>query len=276
MPELPEVETICRALRPQILQRPINKVSVWQENLRWPITPNLATTLTGSAFSDISRRAKYLLLHTPTGTMIVHLGFTGALRFLETAQPKLPHEHLTIYFADQCTLRFTDSRRFGAILWTKEDPLEHKLLIDLGPEPLTEEFTGLELARRCKNHKTPIKQLVMDSHIVAGIGNIYANEALFLAKISPFQPAQSLTFKQYDVLVEAIKNVLTESIAKGGSSIRDYVHSDGKSGSFQNEHKVYGREGLACYVCNTKIISDRLGQRGTFYCQNCQKRYKQS
>jgi len=270
MPELPEVETICRALKQQILKRPINKVQVWQENLRWPITPNLTAELTGTTFSDLTRRAKYLLFHTPKGTMIVHLGFTGALRFLKTSQPKLPHEHLTIYFADQFTLRFTDPRRFGAILWTKEDPYEHKLLIDLGPEPLTEDFNGLELARRCKNHRTAIKQLLMDSHIVAGIGNIYANEALFLAKISPFQPAQSLTFRQYDALVEAIKHVLTESIAKGGSSIRDYVHSDGKSGSFQNEHKVYGREGLACYVCNTKIISNRLGQRSTFYCPNCQ------
>lgn len=272
MPELPEVETICRALKPQVLGQPIHKVKIWQENLRWPVSPKLATALTGVVFDDLTRRAKYLLFHTLKGTMLVHLGFTGALRFLENSEPKLPHEHVTIYFEHQHTLRFTDPRRFGAILWTEEDPLKHKLLIDLGPEPLSEDFTGLELARRCKNRRTPIKQLLMDSHVVAGIGNIYANEALFLAKINPFLPAQSLTFKQYDALVAAIKSVLTESIAKGGSSIRDYVHSDGKSGSFQHEHKVYGREGLACCICQSKIISERLGQRGTFYCPQCQSK----
>jgi formamidopyrimidine-DNA glycosylase len=271
MPELPEVETICRGLKPQILNQPIQQVLVYQSTLRWPIPKNLNALLQGECFYEINRRGKYLLFVSHKGTVIVHLGLSGRLLILPAMHKKLLHEHLAIRFNNQKALCFIDPRKFGAFLLTKENPLSHALLKDLGPEPLTAEFNSTYLHEKIKHRKIPIKQLLMDGHIVAGIGNIYANEALFAAKINPLHPANKLSNNDIETLTHVIKNVLKSAILKGGTTIKDFLSHDGEIGRFQYELKVYGRGGKPCYTCKTAIKEIRLGQRSTFYCPTCQK-----
>lgn len=271
MPELPEVETICRGLRPHLLNQAIVKTEVLDAALRWPIPKDLPKKLTNLAFTNIFRRAKYLLFQTERGAVIIHLGLSGQLRILPTIHKPLLHEHLAIHFINKNALCLIDPRRFGTCLWTNEDPLTHPLLVDLGPEPLTPDFNLDFFFDVIKRKQIPIKQVLMDGRIVAGIGNIYANEALFMARIDPTKPAKKLAREEVETLVNAIKRVLTAAVAKGGTTIRDYITSDGSIGHFQQELKVYGRTGKPCPNCQKPIQEIRLAQRSTFYCPDCQK-----
>jgi formamidopyrimidine-DNA glycosylase len=271
MPELPEVETVCKALKSKILNQTIKSFTIHNAKLRWPVPQELSAILPGQAFHDITRRGKYLLLHTKKGTALVHLGLTGNLRILPAKHTLILHEHVTIVFSSGDALSFIDPRKFGAFLWTEKDPFEHALLKTMGPEPLTSAFSGATLANKARHHQIPIKQLLMDSHIVAGIGNIYANEALFMAKIHPQRSAHSLSDKEYLLLVECVKKVLRKALAHGGTTIRDFAASDGRGGYFQQELQVYGRSGQACLLCKTKIEETRTAQRSTFYCPRCQR-----
>lgn len=271
MPELPEVETLCRSLKPHVLNKPIARVIVHQPQLRWPVPKNLGPLLTGEIFYDLKRRGKYLLFFTARGTVIAHLGLSGRLLVLDAKHKKDPHEHLTIYFTNQKSLCLIDPRRFGAFLWTQQNPYDHPLLKNLGPEPLTKKFNSHFLVETIKRHKVPIKQFLMDSHIIAGIGNIYANEALFAAKINPLQPANSLGLDDCERLVKAIKKTLKLALRKGGTTIKDFLDSEGKKGLFQQRLMVYGRGGEKCKHCATKLKEIRLANRSTVFCPKCQK-----
>ncbi|MBX3710127.1 MAG: bifunctional DNA-formamidopyrimidine glycosylase/DNA-(apurinic or apyrimidinic site) lyase [Gammaproteobacteria bacterium] len=270
MPELPEVETTLRGILPHINRQTITKVVVRQCQLRWPIQSNLPQILSGKKIIDVERRGKYLLLRTDSGAIIIHLGMSGHLRIL--TQDLLPnkHDHVDIVFQSNKILRFTDPRRFGAFLWTKDDPHHHSLLKNLGIEPLTKGFSGKYLWLRAQGRKLPIKSLLMDSKIVAGIGNIYAAEALFEAGIYPAVPAQSLSVERLNSLAKSIKRILRHAIERGGTTLKDFINSDGKPGYFSNQLKAYGHAGLPCVVCHTLLQSMQIGQRNTVYCKRCQ------
>lgn len=272
MPELPEVEIICRGLATKLVGEPIVKVVIHEANLRWRVPEIILTALPGTSFQSITRRAKYLLLATEKGTAIVHLGLTGRMIVTKNlgGKPSL-HEHVTINFKNGLQLKFIDSRKFGAFLWTDEDPAQHKLLKNLGPEPLSDEFDAAYLYQKVRRHKIAIKQFLMVGDNVAGIGNIYASEVLFLARLHPLKSASELSLDDCKLLVDVSRKVLKRALAKGGSSIRDFAHSDGSAGDFQNCFHVYGRTGLPCLICKTPIATMRLNQRSTFYCPTCQK-----
>lgn len=275
MPELPEVETIRRSLEKHILNKKIVDVIVRQEKLRWPIPKNLKAKLLHQEFQSISRRGKYLILKfADADFMIIHLGMTGKL-FLSSGQSYkkilYKHEHVTFFFETGESLAFVDPRKFGSILLAKNDPMQHVLLKSLGPEPLEKNFTGEYLYNVSRNKKVNTKQFLMDSKIVVGVGNIYANEALFSAKIHPKRPAKDLTKIECDRLVAIIKDVLRQAIKHGGTTIRDFAGSHGDAGNFQQELKVYGRGGLPCINCGNTLTEIRLGQRTTVFCDTCQK-----
>lgn len=271
MPELPEVETTRRGIEPHILHQQVTAVIVRHPKLRWKITPELVTELPQQIIRHVARRGKYLLLNTDKGTVIIHLGMSGSLRITTANQPVKKHDHVDIVFANGYCLRLTDPRRFGAVLWTHENPEQHPLLKSLGPEPLEKKFSGDYLFQRSRQRKVPIKQFIMNSNIVVGVGNIYANEALFAAKIHPRKAAGKITQKQYQQLANSIKKVLAASIKQGGTTLRDFFNSDGKPGYFINHLKVYDRGGLPCVICKTKLKMIRQGQRSTFFCPKCQK-----
>ncbi|HSX20450.1 MAG TPA: bifunctional DNA-formamidopyrimidine glycosylase/DNA-(apurinic or apyrimidinic site) lyase [Gammaproteobacteria bacterium] len=270
MPELPEVETTKAGITPAALNQTISEIIIRAPKLRWPIPKNIAKNLPGQIVRSIERRAKYLLLNFDTGTLILHLGMSGRLRVLTEATPAQKHDHVDICFTSGSILRYTDPRRFGAILWTPEPALEHKLLVDLGPEPFDAEFTGKFLLERAKNKKIAIKLFIMDSKVVVGVGNIYASEALFAAKIDPRKPAQQVTLDQYNELAKHIKRILKAAIAKGGTTLRDFYTTTGEPGYFSQKLQVYGRDKEPCFICNAPIESVTLGQRNTFFCSNCQ------
>lgn len=271
MPELPEVETIITGIKDHILNNPITSVIVRESKLRWPVPENLNENLQNTFFSAITRRGKYFLLTTELGTLILHLGMSGRLRLLHSAHSYDYHEHVIINFKNGKSLCFFDPRKFGAVLWHEgKKPYEHPLLADLGVEPLTEEFTADYLYQKIQNRKVPIKQFLMDSKIVVGIGNIYATEVLFLAKVHPLRATKDVSQAECNLLVSAIKNVLKMAISKGGTTIRDYVQGDGKTGNFQNYLKTYGRAGKPCVNCKTPLKEIRLGERSTVYCASCQ------
>lgn len=216
-------------------------------------------------------RGKYLLLETDRGHVIIHLGMSGSLRILPHSHPVEKHDHIDIVFANGYCLRLTDPRRFGAVLWTSDNPNQHPLLKSLGPEPLEKNFTADYLFQLSRHRKVPIKQFIMNSHIVVGVGNIYASEALFAAGINPRKAAGKLNKHQTQQIVKSIKKILTASIKQGGTTLRDFLHSDGKPGYFINHLKVYDRAGLSCVKCKTKLKEIRQGQRATVYCAQCQK-----
>lgn len=270
MPELPEVETIRRGLLPHILGATIDSVVVRCPRLRWPIPDKLDKRLARQTVLDVSRRGKYLLMHLTSSTLIIHLGMSGRLCLLTEHQPPKKHDHVDICFTNQWVLRYTDPRRFGAILLTYDSVKEHPLLQLLGIEPLTELFTADYLLQRAIYRRVAIKPFIMDSKIVAGVGNIYANEALFLAGIHPKTPAGLLTKIQVTRLVETIKQVLTFAIAQGGTTLKDFVNSEGEPGYFSQQLNVYGRGGLPCVTCKKTLQSCLLGQRSTVYCKHCQ------
>ncbi|MFM2486984.1 bifunctional DNA-formamidopyrimidine glycosylase/DNA-(apurinic or apyrimidinic site) lyase [Celerinatantimonas yamalensis] len=271
MPELPEVETSRRGIEPHLRAQRVIDVIVRQPKLRWPIPDTLAHMIDQVVLS-VQRRAKYLLLETQAGVCIIHLGMSGSLRVLDADVPAQKHDHVDWVLASGQCLRLTDPRRFGAVLWW-ELPLEgHPLLSKLGPEPLTDEFSGQLLYQCSRGRSVAVKQLIMDNHVVVGVGNIYASEALFMAGLHPQLVAGQIGLSRYQRLAQTIKQVLAAAITQGGTTLRDFSSADGKPGYFKQELNVYGREGERCHQCASLIKSLRIGQRNTFYCPNCQKR----
>lgn len=271
MPELPEVETVRRGIAPYLIGQQVVRVVVRQPRLRWPVPEELAAMLSGQTFRRVERRAKYLLLHTDAGAVIFHLGMTGRLRILSADTPYQKHDHVDLTLADGHCLRFNDSRRFGALLWTAEPPEQHPLLQALGPEPLDEEFSGVWLHQRAQGRVLAVKPFIMDPHIVVGVGNIYASESLFAAAINPLRPAGQVTLAEYETLARAIREILAEAIRQGGTTLRDFVGGEGEPGYFQQHLCVYDRYRLPCRVCGEPIDRCRLGQRSTYYCPRCQR-----
>lgn len=270
MPELPEVETTKRGIEPHILEITVDRVTVRQAKLRWPIPEILVTRLPGHQFKNIHRRGKYLLLQSQVGTLIIHLGMSGSLRLADESSPYRKHDHVDIVFSNRLCLRFHDPRRFGCMLWTAENPYYHPLLASLGPEPLSSDFTGNYLYRVSRNRKVAIKSLLMQSQIVVGLGNIYVNEALFLSGIDPRRSAARISEKRMDRLCNAISAILKRSIQQGGTTLRDFVNESGEPGYFQQRLNVYNKSGEPCPQCAMPIRHCRTGQRSTFYCSNCQ------
>ncbi|MDP1633715.1 MAG: bifunctional DNA-formamidopyrimidine glycosylase/DNA-(apurinic or apyrimidinic site) lyase [Gallionellaceae bacterium] len=271
MPELPEVETTLRGLAPHLTGRAVHDVIIRNPALRWPIPANLPELLRGHTIRHLRRRAKYLLVAFDHGTLILHLGMSGSLRILAAVTTAEKHDHFDLLLEDGQVLRLRDPRRFGAVLWHGGDVALHPLLASLGPEPLEKEFSGEYLYAATRKRKAAIKLAIMDNHVVVGVGNIYANEALFRAGIKPQLTAGKLSRERCMLLGKAIREVLRAAIKKGGSSLRDYVNSDGNAGYFQQEYFVYCRTGEPCRRCGTPVRHIRQGQRSTFWCPGCQR-----
>ncbi|HET7922066.1 MAG TPA: bifunctional DNA-formamidopyrimidine glycosylase/DNA-(apurinic or apyrimidinic site) lyase, partial [Gammaproteobacteria bacterium] len=268
--ELPEVETTRRGIEPHLLGRVITALTVRERRLRWPIPRALLKTLPGQRVEAITRRGKYLLLQTAAGTAILHLGMSGSLRVLTAVTPPQKHDHVDLIFDSGKVLRLRDPRRFGTLLWTTTDPARHKLLRGLGPEPLGGDFTGDYLFEISRQRKLAVKSFIMDSHVVVGVGNIYASESLFLAGIHPERAAGRVARERYAKLANAIRRVLSAAIRAGGTTLRDFVREDGAPGYFRQHLRVYDREGQACEQCGTPIVQRVTGQRSTYYCPHCQ------
>lgn len=271
MPELPEVETARRGITPYLKGKRVQAVTVRDRRLRWPIPSALIKELPGQRIESVERRGKYLLLRTQAGTALLHLGMSGSLRVLPKATAPQKHDHVDIVMETGQALRLRDPRRFGALLWTRDDPEKHKLLKDLGPEPLGDDFGGTYLFEASRGRKVAVKQFIMDSKIVVGVGNIYASESLFLAAIRPQRAAGRVTAKEYAALARAIKKVLTASIKAGGTTLRDFAREDGEPGYFAQRLRVYGRDGEKCYRCGGTVAAKATGQRMTYWCPDCQK-----
>ena len=271
MPELPEVEVTRRGLARHLTGQTIAKVVIRNAKLRWPIPENLPKLLHGKTIRALRRRAKYLLVEFDHGTLILHLGMSGSLCILPAKMPAEKHDHLDLVLGNGMLMRLRDPRRFGAVLWHSSDVSAHPLLAALGPEPLQPEFDAAHLYRATRNKTAAIKPVIMDNRVVVGVGNIYANEALFRAGIRPQLAAGKLSRERCARLVEAIRATLTEAIEKGGSTLRNFVDSDGKPGYFQQHYRVYGRGGEPCRACGTPIKQLRQGQRSSFYCPKCQR-----
>jgi formamidopyrimidine-DNA glycosylase len=271
MPELPEVETTRRGLEPLLVGRTIVAVRVVQGALRWPVPYDLGETLAGATVRAVRRRSKYLLIDCGKGTLIVHLGMTGHLRVVPGGEELRKHDHVELLLDNRRALRFNDSRRFGAILWTDGEPLRHPLLAALGPEPFDQSFSADYLAARAQGRSVAVKPFLMDARTVVGVGNIYASEALFRAGIDPRRAAGKVGRTAWARLVPAVRTVLEEAIAAGGTTIRDFTKSDGEPGYFRISLKVYGRAGEPCVTCGRQVRLVRLGQRSTYFCSNCQR-----
>jgi len=271
MPELPEVETTRRGIAPALVGRRVTMVVVRDRRLRWPIDANLEASITNQVVRRIERRAKYLLIGFDKGTLIVHLGMSGSLRVLCADVPPQLHDHWDIQVDSGSVLRFHDPRRFGSALWTDSDPLEHKLLAKLAPEPLSDAFDADYLFRATRRRAVAIKQFIMNSQVVVGVGNIYASEALFRARIAPRRAARRITRAQAAGLSQAIKDVLSEAIEIGGTTLRDYVNADGIPGYFRQKLFVYERDGQSCRVCKKPVKQFVQGQRSTYWCAHCQR-----
>jgi formamidopyrimidine-DNA glycosylase len=270
MPELPEVETTCRGIRPHLLNHRVTAVEVREPRLRWPISPALAEELPGRTIISVERRGKYLILGCGDASLILHLGMSGNLRIVPADRPPGKHDHLDLIIDSGTRLRLQDPRRFGAVLWVPGDPMTHPLLAKLGPEPLGEQFDGDYLYERSRGRRVAVKNFIMNSHIVVGVGNIYANEALFHSGIHPLRATGRISRSRYRGLSGAIKEVLEQAIAQGGTTLRDFVGSDGRPGYFAQELSVYGRDGSPCPTCRHPIERRSLGSRGTFFCSRCQ------
>jgi formamidopyrimidine-DNA glycosylase len=277
MPELPEVETTRRGLVPLVEHHRILRAVVRHRGLRHRVPRGLEQRLAGAQIRKLSRRGKYLLFDCETanheaGTLLVHLGMSGRLWLVNAKTPPQKHDHFDLVIDSGRVIRLRDPRRFGLVLWLKGDPLAHPLLKNIGPEPLTADFNGAVLHRATRSRSAAIKPVIMNGRVVAGVGNIYANEALFRAGIDPRTPARRVSRARCDILAREIRAVLAEAINAGGSSLRDYVGSDGMAGHFQNRFFVYGRAGEPCMRCGTAIRELRQGQRATYWCPQCQKR----
>ncbi|MCX7193441.1 MAG: bifunctional DNA-formamidopyrimidine glycosylase/DNA-(apurinic or apyrimidinic site) lyase [Proteobacteria bacterium] len=290
MPELPEVETTRRGLAPYLEGATVTAVVTRCPRLRWPIPENLPELLSGQSVISLKRRAKYLLLEFGTGTLILHLGMSGSLRILACnippavpargmsgvspplcCDPPAKHDHFDLLLDNGRLMRLRDPRRFGAVLWHQGETGIHPLLTRLGPEPLEAGFDAGYFYQITRSRNVPIKQFIMDNHVVVGVGNIYASEALFRSGISPLLKAGKLTQPRCARLVEAIRETLSEAILAGGSTLRDFVNVSGNPGYFQQQHWVYGRAGEPCRTCSASVTQIRQGQRSSFYCELCQK-----
>ncbi|WP_263143747.1 bifunctional DNA-formamidopyrimidine glycosylase/DNA-(apurinic or apyrimidinic site) lyase [Pseudomonas sp. RIT-PI-AD] len=270
MPELPEVETTRRGIAPYLEGQRVSRVIVRERRLRWPVPEDLDVRLSGQRIEQVERRAKYLLLKAESGTLIGHLGMSGSLRLVEIGLAPAKHEHVDIELESGLALRYTDPRRFGALLWS-QDPHAHDLLRHLGPEPLTELFDGERLFQLSRGRAMAVKPFIMDNAVVVGVGNIYASEALFAAGIDPRRAAGSISRARYLKLAQEIKRILIHAIERGGTTLRDFVGGDGQPGYFQQELFVYGRGGDFCKLCGGTLREVRLGQRASVYCPRCQR-----
>ncbi len=281
MPELPEVEITRRGLLP-LLNQTVANVVIRNASMRWPIPAHLPQTLQNQQLISLTRRAKYILAEfadtknaannvANSGTLLLHLGMSGRISLLDRNYPPEKHDHFDIAFTNGSVLRLRDPRRFGAVLWAGQDASNHALLAPLGLEPLDDMFNANYLQSQLKTRSAAIKVAIMDSHLVVGVGNIYASESLFRARIHPETPAKTVTLKQCEKLVTEIKDTLNAALDAGGSSISDFFGADGKPGYFQQEYFAYGRADQPCKVCSKPIKCIRLGQRSTFFCANCQK-----
>lgn len=271
MPELPEVETTRRAIAPALEGQTIARLLVRERRMRWPIPTGLEQALRKQPIRAVRRRAKYLLLETPKGTALIHLGMSGHLRVLPKNTPAQKHDHWDLLLENDALLRLHDPRRFGALLWTTDDPEQHALLQNLGPEPLSSAFNAADLYTRSRGRSAAVKAFIMDQHIVVGVGNIYANEALFLAGIDPRRAAGRITLARYERLVASIKSVLSAAIEVGGTTLRDFYSADGERGYFTQQLHVYGRGGLPCLSCGRTLKEARIGQRASVWCPSCQR-----
>ena len=276
MPELPEVETTRAGIAPHIDGKTISKLVVRQPKLRWPIPDDLPQIVKSQTVLAVRRRAKYILIDIGKtkikGTIIIHLGMSGSLRVVKGAPPEpLKHEHFDLVFSKELLLRFTDPRRFGACLWQGVNSDNNKWLDHLGPEPLSDDFNGEYLFNKSRKRTSAVKTFIMDQKIVVGVGNIYASESLFLSGINPTKAAGKISQAKYEIFAKQIKQVLTRAIAQGGTTLKDFVGSDGKPGYFAQQLHVYGRTGEPCSQCEAPIKQITQGQRSTFYCTNCQK-----
>ena len=271
MPELPEVETTRRGIEPHLRGRRVTAVHVHDQRLRWPVTPGLDASLRGQRVLAVERRAKYLLLRFKTGTLIMHLGMSGNLRVLPSGTALLKHDHFELLLDSKFVLRLNDPRRFGSCLYTTDDPARHPLLRDLAPEPLEHGFDGAYLHRVTRRRRVAIKLLLLNGRLITGVGNIYASEALFRARIRPRRAARTLTSADCARLAASIRRVLTAAIRVGGTTLRDYVGADGNPGYFRQQLYVYERAGLPCRRCHMPIRQITQGQRSTYYCLQCQQ-----
>ncbi|MGB5163631.1 MAG: bifunctional DNA-formamidopyrimidine glycosylase/DNA-(apurinic or apyrimidinic site) lyase [Woeseiaceae bacterium] len=269
MPELPEVETSCRGIEPHLSGQRIRQVIVRDRRLRWPVSKGLPRRLAGEQICSVTRRAKYLLINTSNGSAILHLGMSGSVRIVQATTPAAVHDHVDIEMCNGIALRFRDPRRFGSLHWSA-DPLGHKLLRDLGPEPLGDQFSGEYLWATSRGRRVSVKQFIMNAAVVVGVGNIYASEALFAAGIHPKRAAGRVALQRYERLADSIRTVLSKAIEAGGTTLQDFVGGDGEAGYFQQQLNVYGRSGLPCRHCKTEITAIVQGQRASFYCKTCQ------
>ncbi|MFC4728680.1 bifunctional DNA-formamidopyrimidine glycosylase/DNA-(apurinic or apyrimidinic site) lyase [Coralloluteibacterium thermophilus] len=270
MPELPEVETTRAGLAPHLLGRSVTGVTLRRPDLRWPIPAEVAETLPGQRILDVRRRAKYLLVDTAPGSALLHLGMSGMLRVLPPETPPGPHDHVDLRLDSGRVLRFTDPRRFGCLLWQPAGDT-HPLLRELGPEPLSDAFDGRHLFLRSRGRSAPVKAFLMDQAVVVGVGNIYAAESLFHAGISPLRAAGSVSPARYGRLAEAVKAILARAIARGGTTLRDFLSPDGAPGYFEQELWVYGRGGEPCRTCGARLREATIGQRASVWCGRCQR-----
>lgn len=269
MPELPEVETIKKGVSPHLIGQCILHMVVRQPQLRWPV-PEDVKQLKQVKITAVQRRAKYLLITTEAGQILVHLGMSGVLRIVPEGTAPARHDHVDMVLSNGQVLRYSDPRRFGAWLWAST-PNEHKVLAHLGPEPLSKAFNGDVLYERARQRRQAVKTFIMDNRIVVGVGNIYAQEALFMAGIHPSRAAGRISRARYHKLAQAIKQVLARAIEAGGTTLKDFLKADGHPGYFQQELLVYGRAGEACVACGATLLKAVHGQRSTVYCGACQR-----
>ncbi len=270
MPELPEVETTRRGIAPAVVQQRIVDVKVRERRLRIPLTPDTERAVLGQWIQAVERRGKYLLIALERGVVLVHLGMSGSLRLVAVDTPPRRHDHVDLVLGNGRCLRFHDPRRFGLVHWIESPAEAHPLLCHLGPEPLSEQFDGQVLYQRAAKRRCAVKTLIMDSRVVVGVGNIYANEALFLAGIDPRRAAREVSIEQYQALAERIRQVLSAAIEQGGTTLRDFVREDGNPGYFAQALRVYGRDQKPCVICGAPIVQTRIAQRATYFCTQCQ------
>lgn len=270
MPELPEVETTKRGIETQICHKRIAEIQIRHTQLRWPVPAELKTRLPGLVIESVARRGKYLLLKTAVGHILIHLGMSGHLRVLSQATAPGKHDHIDLIFEDGTCLRYQDTRRFGAWLWTDQAPEEHPLLSKLGPEPLSDEFNPDYLWDSTRGRNTAVKSFIMNSHQLVGVGNIYANESLFLSGIHPLKPAKDLSKLECENLVKQIRRVLSAAIEQGGTTLKDFLSPSGRPGYFVQKLFVYGRADQSCLKCDTPIERAVHFQRASYICPTCQ------
>jgi formamidopyrimidine-DNA glycosylase len=271
MPELPEVETTCRGIRPHICGHKLDRLVIREYRLRWVIDKKLPDILSRQTLRAVERRAKYILLRFDTGTLAIHLGMSGSLRVLSKRPPPDKHDHFDLLFANGVLLRYHDPRRFGALVWIEGELDKHKLFDHLGPEPLSSGFNGEYLFQQSCKRKVAIKQHIMNASIVVGVGNIYANEALFSAAVLPTREAGKVSRAGCERLVIEIKGVLERAIIQGGTTLKDFQSPEGRPGYFVQKLQVYGKKGEPCPVCARSLKEIRINNRSTVFCSKCQK-----